>query len=46
MEVSLISDPLLDVNSLAPDSDKRLNQALRSWNKENDQSRTQQALDC
>ena len=46
MEGSLISDPLLGVNPLTPDSDKRLNQILRSWNKENDQSRTQQALDC
>ena len=46
MEASLISDPLLGVHSLAPNSDKRLNQTLRSWNKENDQSRIQQALDC
>ena len=30
MEVSLISDPLLGVYPLAPNSDKRLNQTLRS----------------
>ena len=46
MEGSLISDPLLGITPLNPNSDKRLNQTLRSRNKENDQSRTQQALDC
>ena len=43
MEGSLISDPLLGITPLNPNSDKRLNQTLRSRNKENDRSRTQQA---
>ena len=33
MEGSLISDPLLGITPLTPNSDKRLNQTLRSRNK-------------